>query len=68
MTTITFADPASAIRAARQIEKAHARVKGTLEEDIGPFLPRFGRVMQAARGSVAREIEELDHLSGEGLD
>lgn len=37
MTTITFADAASAIRAVRRIEKAHSRVKGVLEEDVGPF-------------------------------
>jgi uncharacterized protein (DUF2236 family) len=37
MLTITFADAAGAIRAVRQIEKAHARVTGTLDFDIGPF-------------------------------
>jgi uncharacterized protein (DUF2236 family) len=37
MLTITFADAASAIRAVRQIEKAHARVKGVLHDDVGPF-------------------------------
>lgn len=37
MTTITFADAASAIHAVRQIEKAHSRVKGILDEDVGPF-------------------------------
>jgi uncharacterized protein (DUF2236 family) len=42
MLTITFADAAHAIHAVRQIEKAHARVKGTLEEEVGPF-PRGTR-------------------------
>jgi uncharacterized protein (DUF2236 family) len=37
MLTITFADAAAALRAVRQIEKAHARVTGTLDADVGPF-------------------------------
>lgn len=37
MLTITFADAAGAIRAVRQIEKAHKRVTGRLDADIGPF-------------------------------
>jgi uncharacterized protein (DUF2236 family) len=37
MLTISFADAGSALRAVRQIEKAHARVKGVLREDAGPF-------------------------------
>lgn len=28
----------------------------------------YGAASRATRGSVAREIEELDHLSDEGLD
>jgi len=37
MLTITFADATRAIRAVRQIEKAHAHVKGELHDDVGPF-------------------------------
>ena len=35
--TITFADAAHAIAAVRQIERVHARVRGKLNEDVGPF-------------------------------
>lgn len=37
MLTITFSDAGDAIRAVRQIEKAHARVNGVLHADCGPF-------------------------------
>jgi uncharacterized protein (DUF2236 family) len=37
MLTITFRDAGDAIRAVRQIEKAHARVNGVLDTDVGPF-------------------------------
>jgi uncharacterized protein (DUF2236 family) len=35
--TIAFADAARAIRAVREIEQAHARVRGVLEQAVGPF-------------------------------
>lgn len=37
MLTITFSDAGDAIRAVRQIEKAHSRVRGVLDTDVGPF-------------------------------
>ena len=37
MLTIAFADAAHAIAAVRQIERVHARVRGTLKTDVGPF-------------------------------
>ena len=42
MLTIVFADGASALRAVREIERVHKRVRGILAEDIGPF-PRGTR-------------------------
>ena len=42
MLTIVFADAARAIRAVRQIERVHARVRGALDTDVGPF-PRGTR-------------------------
>ena len=35
--TITFADAEHAIRAVRTIERVHTRVRGRLDEDVGPF-------------------------------
>jgi uncharacterized protein (DUF2236 family) len=37
MQTITFADAAGAIEAVREIERVHARVRGVLDADVGPF-------------------------------
>jgi uncharacterized protein (DUF2236 family) len=37
MLTLVFADGASAVRAVRAIEQAHARVRGVLDHDAGPF-------------------------------
>jgi uncharacterized protein (DUF2236 family) len=37
MLTITFADAAGAIAAVREIERVHARVRGVLDADVGPF-------------------------------
>jgi uncharacterized protein (DUF2236 family) len=37
MLRIVFADGAAALGAVREIERVHARVQGTLEEDVGPF-------------------------------
>lgn len=37
MLTITFADATHAIAAVRRIERVHARVRGRLAADVGPF-------------------------------
>jgi uncharacterized protein (DUF2236 family) len=37
MVTIVFGEAASAITALRAIERVHARVRGVLDEDAGPF-------------------------------
>ena len=37
MSTLTFADRALALAAARRVERAHAVVRGRLREDVGPF-------------------------------
>jgi len=37
MLTMTFADGLHAIAAVREIERRHARVRGTLDDDVGPF-------------------------------
>jgi uncharacterized protein (DUF2236 family) len=37
MLTIVFADAAAALRAVREIERVHGRVRGTLAADAGPF-------------------------------
>jgi uncharacterized protein (DUF2236 family) len=37
MLTIVFADAGSALRAVHEIERVHARVRGTLDAGVGPF-------------------------------
>jgi uncharacterized protein (DUF2236 family) len=37
MLTLVFADAAAALKAVREIERVHTRVRGTLPEDVGPF-------------------------------
>ncbi len=37
MLTLVFSDAAAALRAVQEIERRHARVRGVLEADIGPF-------------------------------
>lgn len=52
MSAISFADRASALAAARSVERAHARVQGTLAVDAGPFragTPYTGRDPELVR-------------------
>ncbi len=52
MTTIAFRDRASALAAARAVERAHRRVRGRLHEDAGRFragTPYDGRDPQSMR-------------------
>jgi len=37
MLTLVFADAGAALRAVQEIERVHARVRGVLDRDLGPF-------------------------------